>query len=67
MVRPAWPGPPRFWLAALLAKSTWGSLKLCRPLMVEMTTVNRMIGRMIGMVIWKNVRIGPAPSILAAS
>lgn len=35
--------------------------------MVEMTTVNRMIGRMIGMVIWKKVRTGPAPSILAAS
>lgn len=54
-------------MAALLANRTWGSLKLCRPLMVETITVNRMIGRMIGMVIWKNVRMGPAPSILAAS
>lgn len=35
--------------------------------MVEMMTVNRMMGRMIGMVIWRKVRTGPAPSSLAAS
>ena len=67
MVRPALPGPPRFGLAALLPSSTCGSVKLCRPLIVEMTTVNRMTGRSSGTVIRKNVWTGPAPSTFAAS
>ena len=58
---PLWPVPP------LLPTITCGSVKVCRPPMVEMTTVNSTTGRSCGSVIEKNVRTAPAPSTLAAS
>ena len=47
--------------------STWDSVKICRPPMVEVTAVNRITGRSSGTVIRQKVCRGEAPSTLAAS
>lgn len=67
-VWPELPGPPaKVEVLLVLESSTWGSVKLCRPVTVQTMRAKRMIGRIIGTVIRKKVRTGPAPSTRAAS
>jgi hypothetical protein len=61
IVMPASPAPPP------LPSSTWGSVNRLSPPMVEVMTVNRMIGRISGMVMRKNTCLRLAPSTRAAS
>jgi hypothetical protein len=44
-----------------------GSVKICRPPMVEVTTVKMITGRSEGTVMWRKRCHGPAPSMAAAS
>jgi hypothetical protein len=47
--------------------STCGSVNSCNPPMVEVMTVNRMIGRSIGSTMRKKICTWLAPSTRAAS
>ena len=44
-----------------------GSVKICRPPIVDVTTVNAIIGRSEGTLMWRNCFQPPAPSAAAAS
>lgn len=59
-----WYTPPG---VALVASNSFGSVKICSPPIVAVMSTKTNVGRMLGRVIEKKRRTGPAPSMAADS